>query len=91
VLTANPVSFPALYPQSYLPYAKHPLFGNALIPGRTRDLFINPYAEAVRGYQQSNNSTLTAQLQLTQDMSAITPGLNARLMGVYHPLLPVLQ
>lgn len=81
VLTANPVSFPAIYPQSYLPYAKHPLFGNTLIPGTTRSLYINPYAEAVRGYQQSNNSTLTAQLQLTQDMSGITPGLSARLMG----------
>lgn len=81
VLTANPVSFPAIYPQSYLPYAKHPLFGNSLIPGTTRSLYINPYAEAVRGYQQSNNSTLTAQLQLTQDMSGITPGLSARLMG----------
>ncbi|SEW44413.1 TonB-linked outer membrane protein, SusC/RagA family [Chitinophaga arvensicola] len=81
VLTANPVSFPAIYPQSYLPYAKHPLFGNAIVPGTTRSLFANPYAEAVRGYQQSNKSTLTAQLQLTQDMSALLQGLNARLMA----------
>ena len=81
VLTANPVSFPAIYPQSYMPYAQHPLFGNAIMPGTTRDLFINPYAEAVRGYQQSNNSTLTAQLQLTQDMSGILKGLSGRVMA----------
>lgn len=81
ILTANPVAFPAIYPQSYLPYAQHPLFGNSIIPGTTRDLYINPYAEAVRGYQQSNKSTLTAQLQLTQDMSAILKGLSARAMA----------
>lgn len=81
VLTANPVAFPALYPQSYLPYAQHPLFGNSLMPGSTRDLYVNPYAEAVRGYQQSNTSTLTAQLQLTEDFGWLLPGLNARAMG----------
>lgn len=81
VLTANPVAFPAIYPQSYLPYAKHPLFGNSLIPGTTRDLYINPYAEAVRGYQQSNKSTLNARLELNQDMSGLTPGLSGRVMA----------
>lgn len=62
-LWSNPVMFPAVYPSSYLPYAKHPLFGNALIPG-SNNLYSNPYAQSLSGYTTTNTSTLTAQLSL---------------------------
>jgi TonB-linked SusC/RagA family outer membrane protein len=77
---SNPVMFPSIYPSSYMPYVKHPLFGNAIIPGTTR-LYVNPYARSVSGYQQYNSSTIQAQLELKQDLVDITPGLSARAMS----------
>lgn len=80
-LYSNPVAFPAIYPQSYLPYVKHPLFGNAIIPGTTNQLYNNPYAQSLSGFQSYNTSTLTAQLSLKQNFDFITPGLSARMMA----------
>ncbi|MGN8035791.1 SusC/RagA family TonB-linked outer membrane protein [Chitinophaga sp. 22321] len=77
---SNPVAFPAVYPSNLLPYAKHPLFGNALIPGGG-GLYVNPYARSLSGFQATNTSTLTAQLSLRQDLQAVTPGLSARMMA----------
>ncbi|GGH78358.1 TonB-linked SusC/RagA family outer membrane protein [Filimonas zeae] len=77
---SNPVMFPAIYPSSYHPIAKHPLFGNALVPG-TNTLYMNPYALSLSGFQQYNTSTMLAQLELKQDLSAVTPGLNVRTMA----------
>ena len=78
-LWSNPVAFPAIYPGSLLPYVNHPLFGNAIIPGG--GLYINPYAKSLSGFQSSNTSTLTAQLNLNQKFDFITEGLSARVMG----------
>jgi TonB-linked SusC/RagA family outer membrane protein len=78
---SNPVMFPAVYPRSLLPYINHPLFGNALVPGTTGSLYSNPYAQMMSGYAQTNASTLQAQVEVKQDMAAITPGLSARVMG----------
>lgn len=77
---SNPVMFPAVYPSSYSPYAKHPLFGNNFI-GDSQNLYINPYARMVSGYQQYNTSTVNVQLELKQDLKAITEGLSTRLMA----------
>ncbi|WP_293742455.1 TonB-dependent receptor [uncultured Pedobacter sp.] len=77
-LYSNPVAFPAIYPSSYLPYATHPLFGNAVNPAG--GLYVNPYAQSLSGYQATNTSTLTAQLSLKQSMDELVPGLSARLM-----------
>ncbi|BAV09464.1 TonB-linked outer membrane protein, SusC/RagA family [Filimonas lacunae] len=77
---SNPVMFPAVYPASYMPLAKHPLFGNALIPG-TKSLYINPYASTISGYQQYKSSTMLAQVELKQDLSVIAQGLNIRGMA----------
>ncbi|WP_247651630.1 SusC/RagA family TonB-linked outer membrane protein [Chitinophaga eiseniae] len=77
---SNPVAFPAVYPAELMPYAKHPLFGNALIPGGG-GLYVNPYAQSISGFQASNNSTLTAQLSLRQNLESLTPGLSARMMA----------
>lgn len=80
-LYSNPVAFPAVYPSSYLPYAKHPLFGNAVIPGSTNTLYMNPYAQSLSGFQSTNSSTLTAQLSIKQNFDFITQGLSARVMA----------
>lgn len=80
-LFSNPVAFPAIYPASYLPYAKHPLFGNTVIPGSATQLYTNPYAQSLSGYQSTNTSTMTAQFSLKQNLSMITTGLSARAMA----------
>lgn len=77
---SNPVAFPAVYPASLLPYAKHPLFGNALIPGGG-GLYVNPYAQSLSGFQATNTSTMTAQLSLKQNLDVVTPGLSVRMMA----------
>ncbi|MFA9193245.1 TonB-dependent receptor [Flavobacterium sp. FBOR7N2.3] len=78
---SNPVAFAKVYPSSYLPFIKHPLFGGALTGGTTGAILVNPYAQMVRGYQVSKASTIQTQLELQQDLKAITPGLSARTMG----------
>jgi TonB-linked SusC/RagA family outer membrane protein len=78
VVSANPVAFPIMYPQSMMPDVKHPLFGNAKVGG---GLYNNPYANTVSGFQQETSSTLTAQIELKQNLRFITPGLSARAMG----------
>ena len=78
-LWSNPVMFPAVYPASYQPYSKHPLFGNAISPSGS--LYVNPYAEMVKGYQDNNSSTLQTQIELKQDLKGVLPGLSARLMS----------
>lgn len=79
VLNANPVLFPALYPASALPNAKHPLFGNSP-RGSGGDVYNNPLASMVSGYQHYSTSTLNVQLELKQDLKFITEGLSARAM-----------
>ena len=79
-LYSNPVAFPAIYPSSYMPYAKHPLFGNAVIPGSS-SLYTNPYAVSLSGFQSYNTSTMTAQMTLNQNFNFITPGLTASAMA----------
>ncbi len=84
-LNSKPVMFPATYPQSKLQYIEHPLFGSS----KTRNLngtfspflYVNPYAEMVKGYQVYKTSNLAPQLEIKQDLEMITPGLNARAMG----------
>jgi len=76
-LNANPVRFPAIFPASDLPGIRHPLFGNAP-RGTNGEVYANPYASMVSGYQQYNTSTLNVQLELKQDLKGITPGLSAR-------------
>ncbi|MGN8038446.1 SusC/RagA family TonB-linked outer membrane protein [Chitinophaga sp. 22321] len=84
---ANPVMFPAVYPASYAPDLKHPLFGNAVkpgfpgLPGNGGNLYNNPYANSVSGYTQYNTSTLLVQVELKQDFKFLLPGLSARMMG----------
>lgn len=79
VLKANPVRFPAIFPASDMPNVKRPLFGNQS-RGGNGEVFINPYAQMVSGFQGHNTSTLNVQLELKQDLNFLTPGLSARAM-----------
>ena len=91
VLWSNPVLFPAVYPQTFLPQVTHPLFGNAPRPGQMANtttgyyssgqLYLNPFANAVRGYKESKSSRMLAQIELKQDFGFITPGLSGRVMA----------
>lgn len=83
---ANPVQFPIRFPAEYAPRIKHPLFGNAVreaVPGSVTGggLYINPYAELVKGYRQNNRSNLQPQIELNQDLGGVLKGLKARFMG----------
>lgn len=80
-LWSNPVKFAKVYPSSFLPYVEHPLFGGAPAGNGSNRLLINPYAEMVKGYETWKASTIQAQLELKQDLSAITQGLSARAMS----------
>jgi TonB-linked SusC/RagA family outer membrane protein len=73
VMNANPVDFPPVYePDPAHQHTKHILFGNTIMNGGTKS---NPYAEMVRGYKESDESTITAQATLMQDLGFITKGL----------------
>ena len=78
--TANPVLFPAVFPASDISYAKHPLFGNAP-RGNGDDVYANPYASMVSGFQQYSQTQLNVQLEIKQDFNFLTEGLRARVMA----------
>lgn len=84
-LNANPVMFPAVFPADKMPFIEHPLFGSAQTWNTDLSLsstmFVNPYAEMVKGYQTYKTSNLQPQIEIKQDLSGLTPGLSARAMG----------
>jgi len=78
VMRTNPVDHPVIYePDTERLFADHILFGNAFDNEQRRK--INPFAEMVRGYEQRNESRLTAQATLLQDLDAILNGLKMQL------------
>ncbi|MDR3366667.1 MAG: TonB-dependent receptor [Prevotellaceae bacterium] len=80
VMNANPVLFPAKYPRpDEWSYMNHTLFGNsdADVDG---SLYLNPYAELVRGYQEYSRSNMLASLELKQKLDFFTEGLSARVL-----------
>lgn len=77
VMLANPVDFPAFYePDDMNIHTQHILFG-----GTPEYNFLNPYADMVKGYQESTQTNLVAQIELRQKLDFITKGLSARVMG----------
>lgn len=76
VMQANPVYFkPSYEPDEHFNYVNHVLFGNYA----TAD-YINPYAQALRGYRDySKNMTMT-QFELKQNLNMLTDGLTFRAM-----------
>ncbi|MDR0386231.1 MAG: TonB-dependent receptor [Prevotellaceae bacterium] len=74
-LKTNPVMFPAYYPPDKANIAvNHILFGNA----GEGAAYLNPYADMVKGYKDSDRSNMLAQFELKQDLKFITQGLSAR-------------
>lgn len=79
VVRSNPADFPAYYPvDADHEHVTHIMFGGL----RTRG-YSNPYAQMVSGYREYDRSLMMAQLELKQDLAAITPGLN------FHAMLNV--
>ncbi|KAA6300830.1 MAG: TonB-dependent receptor SusC [Candidatus Ordinivivax streblomastigis] len=77
VMNSNPVDFPFVYePDEERQYAEHVLFGSTLVGGNVKG---NPYANMVRGYEDRNESKLSVQVTLKQDLKFITEGLNLSL------------
>src|SRR3546814_397181 len=78
IMRTSPVAFPAYFPaDEQHQYVQHILFGNSTELGPTTPL-LNPYADMVRGYKEYSRSKMSAQLELKQDLSFLTPGLNIR-------------
>jgi TonB-linked SusC/RagA family outer membrane protein len=74
VMNANPVDFPFVYEADEAHrYTKHTLFGNTRLPNG--NLKGNPYAEMVRGYDTRDESTISAQATLLQNLDFFTEGL----------------
>jgi TonB-linked SusC/RagA family outer membrane protein len=77
ILKVSPARFPAYYePDEKFRDANHILFGRSM-----EGNFFNPYAEMLRGYKQSSNSTMMAQMELKHDFEKLIPGLTGRIMG----------
>ncbi|KAA6314296.1 TonB-dependent receptor SusC, partial [termite gut metagenome] len=73
VMNSNPVDFPAVYdPDPAHEYVQNILFGSTFVSGSTKG---NPYASMIRGYEDRNESTMTAMATLSQDLKFITQGL----------------
>jgi TonB-linked SusC/RagA family outer membrane protein len=73
VMNANPVDFPAVYqPDEANMLTGHTLFGSRFTVNGVKP---NAYAEMVKGYENRNENTITAQATLMQDLDFITEGL----------------
>ena len=76
VMKTSPVLYPKSYPATdEYDNNTHVLFGNA-----NKGAYINPYADMVRGYKESNNLLVAAQAELKQKLDFITQGLDARVL-----------
>jgi TonB-linked SusC/RagA family outer membrane protein len=76
VMQANPVMFkPSYEPDEHYSYVKHVLFGNVSDAD-----YINPYAEALKGYKDYSKNTTLTQFEVKQNLDMITPGLSMRAM-----------
>jgi TonB-linked SusC/RagA family outer membrane protein len=77
-IKANPVMFPASYaPDQSHSHTNHVLFGNYGNGGE----YMNPYAEMLRGYKESEETVVIAQLELKQNLDFLTKGLKVRVLG----------
>ena len=76
VMQANPVLFKPYYePDEQYAHANHILFGNY---GSAN--YVNPYAQALRGYNEYSKNTMLTQFVLNQDLKMITEGLTASVL-----------
>ena len=76
IMRSNPILFKPYYePVGEYAYVEHILFGNY-----GNGSYLNPYAEAMKGYKDYSKNTLVTQFEVDQDFSMITKGLTARAM-----------
>lgn len=76
-LRANPALFLPIYqPGPQQSYVSHAMFGN--YDDGSGNLFLNPYAEIVKGYSEWSQSNMQVQVELKQDLSRLLEGLNFR-------------
>jgi len=76
VMRTNPVLFRPYYEKDAAnEFTKHILFGNY-----GNGDYLNPYAEMVRGYQETNSNKIIAQLEFNQDLDFVTDGLDFKLV-----------
>ncbi len=76
IMKSNPVLFKPYYePDENNKYTKHILFGNYGNGG-----YLNPYADAMKGYKDYSKNTLVTQFEVKQNLAMLTEGLTARAM-----------
>ncbi len=77
VRAASPVMFPKSFaPDDSNVLTQHVLFGNA-----GEGNYLNPYADMIRGYKESHETTVTAQMELSQKLDFLTEGLSLRILA----------
>ena len=78
VVRSNPVRFQPYYEKdAEHAFTKHILFGNYDDSSLGGGAFLlNPYAELVKGYQESANTKAIARVELKKDLSSWAEGLN---------------
>ncbi len=80
VMRANPVLFKPYYePDENYAYANHILFGNY---GDCQ--YVNPYAEALKGYREYSRNLMLVQFEAKQKLNFITEGLIMRVMANFN-------
>lgn len=80
VMRSTPVQFPAYFPiTAENQHVSHIMFGNA--EAGDDQLYVNPYADLVKGYRNYSRSLMMAQLEFRQDLSFLTEGLSVRALG----------
>lgn len=74
VMMANPVMFKPYYkPDEQFAYTKHILFGNYGHGG-----YVNPYAQALKGYNDYSKNTMLVQFEGKQKLDMLAEGLFVR-------------
>ncbi|MDR1173029.1 MAG: TonB-dependent receptor [Bacteroidales bacterium] len=77
IMRSNPVDFPFVYePDEARRHDEFILFGSSFLGSSIKT---NPYASMVRGYEDRNETTITAMANLMQKLDFITPGLTINL------------
>lgn len=76
VMQANPVLFKPYYqPDEQNAHVNHILFGNYGAAD-----YVNPYAQALKGYNEYSKNTMLTQFVINQNLDVITKGLTASVL-----------
>ncbi|WP_430810725.1 MULTISPECIES: SusC/RagA family TonB-linked outer membrane protein [unclassified Carboxylicivirga] len=88
VMQANPVDFPMLWPDEYIPREENqPELDHIPFGGKSGGLinngYVNPFAEMVKGYSEGFQSTLITTLDGEQKLDFVTEGLKFKAMASF--------